>query len=170
MTNTAVDWKDLNAFEWDDRLHGNVAEGWWVWLEDPDTNHIYHSGFFMLHKKHVSNYIMTGPHHTNRFSLQVKAKEPQLLVFTIPIFEQQLPPQYYDKAVSDRWLGADTVEPISFKHLILPELHAPHTNLLNLRPLPTSAQNWKHYIDFRTSIQYRLRYSILYTTVAVMYC
>lgn len=72
-------------------------------------------------------------------SLQVKAKEPQVLVFTIPIFEQQLPPQYYAKAVSDRWLGAETVEPISFKHLILPELHAPHTNLLNLRPLPTSA-------------------------------
>ena len=41
--------------------------------------------------------------------------------------------------MSDRWLGAETVEPISFKHLILPELHTPHTNLLNLRPLPTSA-------------------------------
>jgi len=41
------------AFEWDDRLHGNVAEGWWIWLEDPNTNYIYHSEFFMLHKKHV---------------------------------------------------------------------------------------------------------------------
>ena len=80
---------------------------------------------------------MVPPH--KHISIQVKSKEPQLLVFTIPIFEQQLPPQYYAKAVSDRWLGAETVEPISFKHLILPELHAPHTNLLNLRPLPTSA-------------------------------
>lgn len=43
------------------------------------------------------------------------------------------------KAVSDRWLGAETVESISFKHLILPELHAPHTNLLDLRPLPITA-------------------------------
>ena len=43
------------------------------------------------------------------------------------------------KAVSDRWLGAETVESISFQHLILPELHAPHTNLLDLRPLPTTA-------------------------------
>ena len=46
------------AFEWDDRVHGNVAEGWWVWLEDPITNHIYHSEFFMLHKKHVSNTMI----------------------------------------------------------------------------------------------------------------
>ena len=53
----------IPAFEWDDRLHGNVAEGWWVWLEDPDTYHIYHSEFFMLHKKHVSSYIITGPPH-----------------------------------------------------------------------------------------------------------
>ena len=127
------------AFEWDDRIHGNVAEGWWVWLEDPNTNHIYHSEFFMLHKKHVSNIVILPYTSSCLPSLQVKAKEPQQLIFTIPIFEQQLPPQYYAKAVSDRWLGAETVEPISFKHLILPELHAPHTNLLNLRPLPTSA-------------------------------
>ncbi len=30
---------------------------------------------------------------------------------------------------------------ISFKHLILPELHPPHTKLLNLHPLPLSALN-----------------------------
>ena len=47
------------AFEWDDRLHGNVAEGWWIWLEDPDTNYIYHSEFFMLHKKHVYMCVFT---------------------------------------------------------------------------------------------------------------
>jgi len=86
-------------------------------------------------------------------SLQVKAKESQLLVFTIPIFEQQLPPQYYVKAVSDRWLGAETVEAISFQHLILPELHAPHTNLLNLRPLPISALK-----DPKLEVLYRFSY------------
>lgn len=45
---------------------------------------------------------------------------------TIPISEP-LPPQYYVKIVSDRWLGADLTEPLSFQNLILPESHPPHT-------------------------------------------
>ena len=72
--------------------------------------------------------------------LQVRAKEPQMLVFTIPIFEP-LPNQYYVKAVSDRWLGSETMCAISFQHLILPERHPPHTGrvilgiiLQNLNP------------------------------------
>ena len=38
--------------------------------------------------------------------------------------------------VSDRWLGAEAVCAVSFKHLILPEKHPPHTELLDLHPLP----------------------------------
>ena len=45
------------------------------------------------------------------------------------------------RVVSDRWLQAESVVAISFKHLILPELHPPHTKLLNLHPLPLSALN-----------------------------
>ena len=52
--------------------------------------------------------------------------EPQSLVFTIPIFEP-LPPQYYIRALSERWLGSEAVYPLSFRHLILPERHPPHT-------------------------------------------
>lgn len=57
---------------------------------------------------------------------QVVIKEQQFLVFTIPIFEP-LPSQYYIRAVSDRWLGAEAVCIINFQHLILPERHPPHT-------------------------------------------
>ncbi|WAR07337.1 ASCC3-like protein [Mya arenaria] len=66
-------------------------------------------------------------------------KDPsQVLVFTIPIFEP-LPTQYYVKAISDRWLGSESVCAISFQHLILPERHPPHTELLDLQPLPVTA-------------------------------
>ena len=68
----------------------------------------------------------------------MKEREQQDLVFTIPIFEP-LPPQYYVRVTSDRWLGAESVVAISFQHLILPELHPPHTKLLDLQPLPVSA-------------------------------
>lgn len=59
-------------------------------------------------------------------------------MFTIPIFEP-LPPQYFVRVISDRWLHAEAVVAISFKHLILPELHPPHTKLLDLHPLPITA-------------------------------
>lgn len=58
--------------------------------------------------------------------LQVVTGGPQHIVFTIPIFEP-LPSQYYIKAVSDRWLGAEAVCIINFQNLILPERHPPHT-------------------------------------------
>ncbi|KAK3734227.1 hypothetical protein QZH41_012947, partial [Actinostola sp. cb2023] len=106
-------------FQWNDKIHGS-SEPWWIWVEDPENQHIYHSEYFLLHKK------------------QVVSEEEQSLVFTIPIFEP-LPPQYYVHAVSDRWLGAETVCAISFQHLILPERHPPHTELLDLQPLPVSA-------------------------------
>ena len=40
-------------FNWNDRIHGTNAEPFWIWVEDPENNHIYHSEYFMLHKKHV---------------------------------------------------------------------------------------------------------------------
>ena len=42
------------AFQWHDKVHGSTSEPWWVWVEDPDNNHIYHSEYFLLHKKQVS--------------------------------------------------------------------------------------------------------------------
>ena len=42
------------TFHWNDRVHGTASESWWMWVEDPDNNHIYHSEYFLLHKKQVS--------------------------------------------------------------------------------------------------------------------
>ncbi|XP_076593233.1 activating signal cointegrator 1 complex subunit 3 isoform X1 [Chaetodon auriga] len=113
-------------FRWNDQVHGSVGEPWWLWVEDPINDHIYHSEYFLLQKKQV----VTG--------------EPQHVVFTIPIFEP-LPSQYYIKAVSDRWLGAEAVCIINFQNLILPERHPPHTELLDLQPLPVTALGNREY-------------------------
>ena len=107
-------------FKWNDRIHGHGAEPFWIWVEDPDNNHIYHHEYFTLAKR------------------QVQKEEPQEVVFTIPIFEP-LPNQYYARCLSDRWIGSETYCAISFQHLILPEHHPPHTNLLDLQPLPVTA-------------------------------
>uniref|UniRef100_A0A671V6M3 Activating signal cointegrator 1 complex subunit 3 n=1 Tax=Sparus aurata TaxID=8175 RepID=A0A671V6M3_SPAAU len=113
-------------FRWNDQVHGSVGEPWWLWVEDPINDHIYHSEYLLLQKKQV----VTG--------------EPQHIVFTIPIFEP-LPSQYYIKAVSDRWLGAEAVCIINFQNLILPERHPPHTELLDLQPLPVTALGNREY-------------------------
>lgn len=41
------------------------------------------------------------------------------------------------------FVGSETVLPISFRHLILPEKYPPPTELLDLQPLPVSALNDK---------------------------
>ena len=53
------------------------------------------------------------------------------LSFTVPLFDP-LPPQYFIKVISDRWLQAEHVIPVSFKNLILPEKYAPPTQLLDM--------------------------------------
>nr|E7F8F4.2 RecName: Full=Activating signal cointegrator 1 complex subunit 3 [Danio rerio] len=113
-------------FRWNDQVHGSVGEPWWLWVEDPINDHIYHSEYFLLQKK------------------QVVSGEPQQVVFTIPIFEP-MPSQYYIRAVSDRWLGSEAVCIINFQHLILPERHPPHTELLDLQPLPITALGNREY-------------------------
>ncbi|KAJ1951926.1 activating signal cointegrator 1 complex subunit 3, partial [Linderina pennispora] len=106
-------------FEWSDRVHG-FAEAFWIWVEDADNTEIYHTENVLLRKKGY--------------------REPKVSVFTIPVHEP-LPAQIFIRAVSDRWIGAETVTAVSFKHLMLPEHHETHTDLLDLQPLPVSALN-----------------------------
>ena len=40
-------------FEWDDRQHGMTSEPWWVWVEDAENDHMYHSEYFLLQRKQV---------------------------------------------------------------------------------------------------------------------
>ena len=49
--------------------------------------------------------------------------------------------------VSDRWLGAQTVLPIAFRHLLLPEKYPPPTELLDLQPLPVIALGDTPFIE-----------------------
>ncbi|MCO5571323.1 hypothetical protein L7F22_025061 [Adiantum nelumboides] len=111
-------------FVWKERLHG-TSERWWIWVEDSENEYIYHSEQFSMTKRTVS-------------------EGGQSVTFTIPIFEP-LPSQYYIRVVSDRWLQAEAFHTVSFQHLILPEVHPPHTELLDLRPLPVSALNNEVY-------------------------
>ena len=105
------------AFTWYDRIH-EAVEPFWVWVEDSNSIRILYSQYIILSKR--------------------KMDEPIEINCTIPLSEP-LPSQVFVRAVSDRWLGVDNVVPVSFQHLILPDMNTPETRLLNLRPLPVSA-------------------------------
>ena len=104
-------------FRWNDKYHGK-SESYWIWVEDSNTSEIYHHEFFILSRKRLYN--------------------DHELHFTIPLSDP-LPSQIYVRAVSDRWLGAETVQAVSFQHLIRPDTESVYTPLLNLQPLPVTA-------------------------------
>ena len=104
-------------FRWNDRHHG-TSESYWIWVENSETSEIYHHEYFILSRKKINDN-----HELN---------------FTIPLTDP-LPTQIYVRAVSDRWLGAETVTPVSFQHLIRPDTESVYTDLLDLQPLPVSA-------------------------------
>ncbi|GLH06524.1 Putative U5 small nuclear ribonucleoprotein 200 kDa helicase [Gryllus bimaculatus] len=104
-------------FQWDEKLHG-TSEAFWILVEDVDSEVILHHEYFLLKAKY--------------------ATDEHLVKFFVPVFEP-LPPQYFLRIVSDRWIGAETQLPVSFRHLILPEKNLPPTELLDLQPLPITA-------------------------------
>ena len=104
-------------FVWNDRHHG-TSESYWVWVENSETSEIYHHEYFILSRK--------------------KMHDNHELNFTIPLADP-LPSQIYVRVLSDRWLGAETVHPVSFQHLIRPDTESVYTDLLDLQPLPIGA-------------------------------
>jgi pre-mRNA-splicing helicase BRR2 len=100
-------------FIWDDKYHG-TSETFYIIVEDNDSEVILHSETFILKKKH--------------------SKQDHRVSFIVPMIEP-IPPQYFIRVVSDRWLNCERLLPISFRHTILPEKFPPHTSLLDLQPL-----------------------------------
>ena len=70
-------------FQWDEKVHDN-SQAFWVFVEDVDSEVILHSEYFLLKKKYC--------------------EEEHVLNFFVPVFEP-LPPQYFIRVVSDKWLG-----------------------------------------------------------------
>ncbi|VEL16379.1 unnamed protein product [Protopolystoma xenopodis] len=110
-------------FIWDDKTHG-TAQAFWIFIEDVNGDIILHYEFFVLKQRY--------------------ATEEHVLRFIVPIFDP-LPPHYYIRAVSDRWIGGEVTLPVSFRHLLLPEKTAPPTELLDLQPLPVTALRNKEF-------------------------
>jgi activating signal cointegrator complex subunit 3 len=81
------------AFTWVKRWHGGV-QSFWVFVEDPDANRIYH-------------------HEYVTFSLRTY-RDPITLDMLIPAFES-FPEQYTLRIISETFVGVETVLPVSLR-------------------------------------------------------
>lgn len=117
------------AFEWDDSLHG-AAESFWILVEDCDGDDILFQDQFLLRR----DYTITD------------GENDHVVEFTVPITDP-MPPNYFVSLVSDRWMESETRVAVSFQNLILPERFPPHTELLDLQPLPVSALRTSDFIN-----------------------
>lgn len=95
----------LPDFRYDNSIHRG-GESFWIFVEDADSEHLLHVELFFLKSS------LTNDEHVIQF----------ILPLTNP-----LPPQYFVRCVSDRWIVPDTVLPISYRSLILPEKFMPHS-------------------------------------------
>ncbi|CAE8647975.1 unnamed protein product, partial [Polarella glacialis] len=94
------------------------SEPFWVWVENPESQDILHSEYYILHKRNM--------------------EDSGQLSFAIPLTEPR-PPQYVISVVSDRWVGVKFTHEFSVQHLLLPDRQKAHTPLLDLTPVPLTA-------------------------------
>ncbi|XP_034181076.1 activating signal cointegrator 1 complex subunit obelus [Osmia lignaria lignaria] len=118
--------KIIPQFRWNDKVHGQTSVPFWIWIENPEDNIIYHHEYFVMTRKMVYNNL------------------EQELVMTIPL-QEPIPTQYIVKATSDHWLNCESMLPLTFHDLILPEIYPPYTDLLTLQPLPVKALKEKSF-------------------------
>eukprot|EP00602_Paraphysomonas_sp_CaronLab_P009686 CAMPEP_0185022718 /NCGR_PEP_ID=MMETSP1103-20130426/5423_1 /TAXON_ID=36769 /ORGANISM="Paraphysomonas bandaiensis, Strain Caron Lab Isolate" /LENGTH=2181 /DNA_ID=CAMNT_0027554929 /DNA_START=20 /DNA_END=6565 /DNA_ORIENTATION=+ len=120
-------------FQFDTSVH-DYSQLFWVIVEDVNGERILHHEAFILRKNYASE-----EHH---ISFSVTLSDP-------------LPPQYFIRVVSDRWMHAETILPVSFRHILLPHKYPPPTELLDLQPLPVSAlRNSRHENLFRSTFKH----------------
>ncbi|CAG9313946.1 unnamed protein product [Blepharisma stoltei] len=139
-------------FQWEKEIHG-TSQLFWIFVEDVDSEIILHYEQFMMKKKHSDSQ--------------------HVVVFTVPLFEP-LPPNYYIKVISDKWLQSEVTIPVAFRHLILPEKFSPCTELVSMPPVPIFALKWpeveKEYeIEFLNSIQSQVFEAIYQTNESVFF-
>ena len=120
------------TYHWEPRTHGLGPEPWWVWVEDARAERIHHFELVLL----------KPPEKRAR-----RGMEPVVVAFTMAV-KDPLPPQFFARAQSDRWVGASAMLEMSTNGLQLPAAAPPNTDLLPLRPLPLAALGDERYASF----------------------
>lgn len=104
-------------FTWHARWHGTM-QSFCLWVEDGADDKIYHYEHISFSKNNCSKLMV--------------------LEFSMPLFGSSSQ-QYLVRAISDVWVGVEHVLSVPLQNITIPTDKTPHTNLLNLTPLPKTA-------------------------------
>lgn len=115
-------------FEWNPKFHG-YAQTFHILVEDVDGDMILHHELFVLKEKDVAQDL------SHNLSFIVSLCDP-------------LPPVYFVRLISDKWIRCEFLLQVSFRHFILPDKFPPQTELKDLDYLSVEACEWKPAIDY----------------------
>ena len=104
------------VFTYSDSAHAET-EYFWIFVEDVSQQFCLYSDQFALRRE------------------QICAQAVLTLAFMVSVTDP-VPPYYFVRVVSDKWMGSETTSPISFRNLIIPAKSAAPTEMLDLEPLP----------------------------------
>ena len=113
-------------FEYIEAILGR-SQSFWIIVEDCNGSQILH------HEQFTLKASMVNIGHEDELAINDITK-----VFTVPITRDPLPPQYFIKVVSDRYLHCISTTSLPFRNLILPGKYPAPTQLLDLLPLPVA--------------------------------
>lgn len=139
------------AFTWNNQLLGAGGQQRFHFLiEDTDTNTIMHHEVISYTQK------------------KVRSGEVQKVTVTIPIDDTQIQNHFQLRIMSDDWVVDDTLIPLSMTSQVLPESIRPHTDLLDLNPLPVSALKNQGFqslypFEFFNPVQTQVFFSLYHT-------
>ena len=112
-------------FEWSEEEAAPSNEPFWLTVEDVDQEQVLFSDSFILRRS------------------QCQRGEPLFVTINVPILDP-LPPLYFVRLVSDRWLHSEAKLAISLMQLKMPLECPPPTSLLDLVPLTPQEAFAKH--------------------------
>lgn len=127
-----IDLKISADFQYD-RKYLEHSVMFWVFVHDIDGENLLYYDSFQVNQRNISDDI--------EMSFFVLIKDP-------------IPPQYFIRVLSDRWLSSESCIPISLRNMILPSKFPPPTELLDLQPLPVNSLRLPNYNNCFKHIQF----------------
>lgn len=115
----------IPEFDWSEDSLSSSNEPFWLTVEDVDQEQVLFADSFILRRS------------------QCQRGEPLFVTINVPLMDP-MPPLYFVRLSSDRWLHSEAKLPISLMKLKLPRENPAHTALLDLAPLTPLEAFSKH--------------------------
>jgi pre-mRNA-splicing helicase BRR2 len=145
-----IEAKLKSDFEYNESFHGYQIL-FWLRIEDGNGEKILHYEPILVQSSHFKKSLTGNDTNGSTTTSSNSSIWEYTTRFIIPLLDP-LPPQYFLRVIADRWLHSQTIIPITFHHLSLPNKFHPYTELLDLSLYPVSSFHSKEIEEFFSPI------------------